>query len=48
VILPAFGAYAGGLSVRDAAFAGLFANTPTVIVLGADRAHIVAWRSVAA
>jgi metallophosphoesterase superfamily enzyme len=24
VVLPAFGAYAGGLNVRDAAFAGLF------------------------
>ena len=47
VILPAFGAYAGGLSVRDVAFAGLFARTPTVVALGADRAHVVAWTSVA-
>jgi len=47
VILPAFGAYAGGLSVRDMAFSGLFARTPTVVALGADRAHVVAWTSVA-
>ena len=47
VVLPAFGAYAGGLSVRDVAFAGLFVRTPTVVALGADRAHVVAWGSVA-
>jgi DNA ligase-associated metallophosphoesterase len=47
VVLPAFGAYAGGLSVRDRAFARLFVRTPTVVALGADRAHIVAWGSVA-
>jgi DNA ligase-associated metallophosphoesterase len=46
VVLPAFGAYAGGLSVRDRAFARLFVRTPTVVALGADRAHIVAWGSV--
>ena len=47
LVLPAFGAYAGGLSVRDAAFADLFVRTPTVVALGADRAHVVAWASVA-
>jgi len=47
LLLPAFGAYAGGLSVRDAAFAGLFIRTPTIVALGADRAHVVAWGSVA-
>ena len=47
VIMPAFGAYAGGLNVRDMAFKGLFARTPTVVALGADRAHVVAWTSVA-
>ena len=47
MVLPAFGAYAGGLSVRDDAFAGLFVRTPTVVALGADRAHVVAWASVA-
>ena len=34
LILPAFGAYAGGLNVRDAAFAGLFARAPMVGALG--------------
>ena len=47
LVLPAFGAYAGGLSIRDRAFAGLFARTPTVVVLGAARTHVVAWGSVA-
>ena len=47
VVLPAFGAYAGGLSVKDVAFAGLFIRTPTVVVLGADRTHVVGWTSVA-
>jgi DNA ligase-associated metallophosphoesterase len=47
LVLPAFGAYAGGLSVRDVAFSGLFIRTPTVVALGAERAHVVAWASVA-
>ncbi|MDR3509455.1 MAG: ligase-associated DNA damage response endonuclease PdeM [Caulobacteraceae bacterium] len=47
VILPAFGAYAGGLSVRDAAFKGMFAPSPLVVALGADRAHPVPWSAVA-
>lgn len=36
IILPAFGAYAGGLSVRDPAIADLFA-APRVLVLGERR-----------
>ncbi len=47
VILPAFGAYAGGLNVRDSAFGGLFARTPVAIALGADRAHAVGWGALA-
>ena len=47
LVLPAFGAYAGGLSVRDRAFAGLFVRRPIVIALGSARAHVVAWGSVA-
>jgi DNA ligase-associated metallophosphoesterase len=47
-ILPAFGAYAGGLNVRDAAFAGLFARSPLVAALGRSRVHAVGWRSLAA
>jgi DNA ligase-associated metallophosphoesterase len=46
-ILPAFGAYAGGLNVRDQAFAGLFARAPIVGALGAGRVHAVGWRSLA-
>lgn len=47
LVVPAFGAYAGGLSVRDAAFAGLFGRPPLVGALGAGRVHAVGWRSVA-
>ncbi|WP_292036427.1 MULTISPECIES: ligase-associated DNA damage response endonuclease PdeM [unclassified Brevundimonas] len=34
LILPAFGAYAGGLNVRDAAFADLFNRPPISFALG--------------
>ena len=34
LILPAFGAYAGGLNLRDAAFRGLFASSPRSFTLG--------------
>jgi DNA ligase-associated metallophosphoesterase len=43
VVLPAFGAYAGGLNVRDIAFAGLFARRPIAIALGPQRAHAISW-----
>jgi DNA ligase-associated metallophosphoesterase len=46
LILPAFGAYAGGLSIRDVAFAGLFARAPLAVALGERRAHAVGWGSV--
>ena len=46
LILPAFGAYAGGLNIRDAAFAGLFVRAPLAVALGTRRAHAVGWRSV--
>jgi metallophosphoesterase superfamily enzyme len=36
-VLPAFGAYAGGLNVRDAAFAPLFPRGFTAHVMGEDR-----------
>ena len=43
VILPAFGAYAGGLNVRDAAFAPLFGpGRFSVHVLGDARVHAFA------
>ncbi len=46
LILPAFGAYAGGLSIRDAAFAPLFARPPLAVVLGGKRAYPVGFWSV--
>ncbi|MDO8410094.1 MAG: ligase-associated DNA damage response endonuclease PdeM [Phenylobacterium sp.] len=46
MILPAFGAYAGGLNLKDAAFAGLFARPPLAGALGRDRVHAVGWRSL--
>ena len=45
VILPAFGTYAGGLNIRDQAFAGLFSRPPLAIALGPRRTHAVGWRS---
>lgn len=48
LILPAFGSYAGGLNVRDAAFEGLFARRPLAVALGPQRAQAVAWRSLLA
>jgi DNA ligase-associated metallophosphoesterase len=47
VILPAFGAYAGGLNVRDEAFAGLFARPPLAGALGPTRVRAVGWRQLA-
>ncbi|WP_312163744.1 ligase-associated DNA damage response endonuclease PdeM [Phenylobacterium sp.] len=47
MVVPAFGAYAGGLSIRDEAFAGLFTRPPLCGALGAGRVHAVGWRSVA-
>ena len=47
LILPAFGAYAGGLNLRDAAFAGLFTRPPLAGALGRGRVHAVGWRSLA-
>jgi metallophosphoesterase superfamily enzyme len=47
-VLPAFGAFAGGLNVRDAAFAGLFARPPLAGALGGAKVHAVGWRQLAA
>lgn len=43
MILPAFGAYAGGLNAADRAFAGLFRRPPTALLLGDGRVHAVSW-----
>ena len=43
LILPAFGAYAGGLNVRDLAYSGLFGRAPLAVCLGQSRTHAVSW-----
>lgn len=43
LVLPAFGAFAGGLNVRDPAIAGLFPRPPLVAALGRG-AHPIPWR----
>lgn len=43
VVMPAFGAYTGGLSIRDAAFAKIFGTIGFVAhVLGDNRLHAIA------
>ncbi|MCA3718952.1 MAG: phosphoesterase, partial [Brevundimonas sp.] len=46
LILPAFGAFTGGLNVLDRAIAGLFSVPPLVGVLGRDRVHALPWDSL--
>lgn len=41
VLLPAFGAYTGGLSLLDEAFVKLFPNDYRAYLLGTDRVHMV-------
>jgi uncharacterized protein len=42
-VMPAFGAYAGGLSIRDAAFAKIFQSIDfTAHLLGDERLHAIA------
>lgn len=45
-ILPAFGAYAGGLNVRDAAFAGMFVRAPLAGALGPQKVRAIGWRQL--
>jgi DNA ligase-associated metallophosphoesterase len=47
VVLPAFGAYAGGLNIKDRAFHGMFATRPLAGALGAGRVHPIGWASLA-
>ncbi|HEV2081237.1 MAG TPA: ligase-associated DNA damage response endonuclease PdeM [Brevundimonas sp.] len=47
VILPAFGAFTGGLDVRHGAFADLFETRPLVAVLGRDKVHAIGWDRLA-
>ncbi|WP_300544438.1 ligase-associated DNA damage response endonuclease PdeM [Maricaulis sp.] len=42
LIMPAFGAYTGGLNVRDAAFARCFGRVPDALVMGRSKVWPVA------
>jgi hypothetical protein len=42
LLMPAFGAYAGGLDVGDAAIAGLFPGRFHAFMLGQDRVYAIA------
>ena len=46
LILPAFGAYAGGLNVRDPAIGALLGRARLAGVLGRSRVHPVPWRAL--
>jgi DNA ligase-associated metallophosphoesterase len=46
LVLPAFGAFTGGLNILDQAFAPLFGTPPLAAALGARRVHAVGWRSL--
>jgi DNA ligase-associated metallophosphoesterase len=46
LILPAFGAYAGGLNVRDPAIRGLLGPKKFAAVLGVGRVHPIPWRTL--
>ena len=46
LVMPAFGAYAGGLDVGDPAIAGLFAGAFAAYMLGGRRVYAVAARGV--
>jgi DNA ligase-associated metallophosphoesterase len=45
-VLPAFGAFTGGLDVRDPALAGLFEEPPMAVALGRDRVHALTWEAL--
>lgn len=46
MVLPAFGAFTGGLTLRDRAFSGLFTRPPTAGVIGKNRVHCVDWEQL--
>jgi DNA ligase-associated metallophosphoesterase len=48
LILPAFGAYAGGLNLRDEAFSPLFVKPPIAAALGKDQVHLIGWQQLVA
>lgn len=44
LVMPAFGAFTGGLNIRDEAFSLCFGGTPDALVMGRDRVHAVSGR----
>ena len=46
--MPAFGAFTGGLNVRDDAFSRCFGTTPDALVLGRSRVYPVAGKTCVA
>ena len=46
LLMPAFGAFTGGLDVREPAVAGLFEAPPMAAALGRDRVHALAWEAL--
>ncbi len=46
LLMPAFGAFTGGLDVRDPAVAELFETPPMLAALGRDRVHALAWETL--
>ena len=46
LILPAFGAYAGGLNARDPAFDGLFTRPPIAAVIGDSKVRPIPWTAL--
>ncbi|WP_300554927.1 ligase-associated DNA damage response endonuclease PdeM [Maricaulis sp.] len=44
LIMPAFGAYTGGLNICDAAFQACFGRVPDALVMGRDAVHAIAAR----
>jgi metallophosphoesterase superfamily enzyme len=39
LVMPAFGAYTGGLNVCDVAFTRVFGAAPTALIIGRERVH---------
>jgi len=46
IVLPAFGAFTGGLDVRHPAFSGLFTEPPLFAALGRDKVHALDSKSL--
>jgi DNA ligase-associated metallophosphoesterase len=46
LVLPAFGAYVGGLNIRDPAFSLLFPHPPLAAALGERRVYPLLWKSL--